>query len=275
MDQLDQLAAVRDYWTTSIVDIKPGEWALRGYPVEQLAGNLTFVQTIWLTLRGEIPEPRKAELLEAAMVSSVDGGPMSPSCAIASMAATCGIGLNSAVASGVNALGDTHGGAGQQCMSLFYAIEKRIEDGTDMDEAIASELDGVTFVPGFGHRFHPIDPRATRLMELVERACATGVVAGKYLEICKRLEALLHQRKGKLIPLNIDGASAVIFAELGFPAPLGRGLFILARSVGLLAHAWEQTQDGKRIKGPVPPQVSYTYVGPPHRQLDPEFKRQT
>ena len=41
------------YWTTSIIDVKPGEWALWGYPVEQLAGNLTFVQTVWLSLRGE------------------------------------------------------------------------------------------------------------------------------------------------------------------------------------------------------------------------------
>ena len=40
--------------------------------------------------------------------------------------------------------------------------------------------------------------------------------------------------------MNIDDATAVIFCELGFPAPLGRGLFLLSRAVGLLAHAWEQ-----------------------------------
>ena len=52
--------------------------------------------------------------------------------------------------------------------------------------------------------------------------------------------------------MNIDGATAVIYAELGFSAPLGRGLFILSRSVGILAHAWEQTGQGGRIKGPMP-----------------------
>ena len=270
---MDDLKPVRDYWTTSIVDIKPGEWSLRGYPVEQLAGNLTFVQTIWLTLRGEIPDQRQAELLEAAMVASVDGGPMSPSCAIASMAATCGVGLNSAVASGINALGDTHGGAGQQCMEMFYWINSRVTQGMDLDKSIAEEIDGLKFVPGFGHRFHPIDPRAVRLLELVTRARDAKSIDGKYLNMANRIEALLEKRKGKVIPLNIDGASAVIFSELGFPPPLGRGLFILARSVGLLAHAWEQTLEGKRIKGPVPPEVSYTYTGPARRELDAKYKR--
>ncbi|MEU6040770.1 hypothetical protein ABZ801_35795 [Actinomadura sp. NPDC047616] len=44
-------------------------------------------------------------------------------------------------------------------------------------------------------------------------------------------------------------------AELGFPAPLARGLFILSRSIGTLVHAWEETQRGRRDKGPIPRSV--------------------
>ncbi|RMD92878.1 MAG: citryl-CoA lyase, partial [Alphaproteobacteria bacterium] len=54
--------------------------------------------------------------------------------------------------------------------------------------------------------------------------------------------------------MNIDGATAVIFCELGFAPPLARGLFCLSRSVGILAHAWEEMCQGRRNKGPVPPQ---------------------
>ena len=61
--------------------------------------------------------------------------------------------------------------------------------------------------------------------------------------------------------MNIDGATAVIFAELGFAAPLARGLFCLSRSVGILAHAWEQQQQGGRNKGPTPPRYRWTYTG--------------
>jgi len=72
---------------------------------------------------------------------------------------------------------------------------------------------------------------------------------------------LMQRRKGRKIPMNIDGATAVIYSELGFSAALGRGLFILSRSVGILAHAWEQSQQGGRIKGPMPPGIPYRYTG--------------
>ena len=49
--------------------------------------------------------------------------------------------------------------------------------------------------------------------------------------------------------MNIDGATAVIFCELGFPL-LCLGTFLSTRSVGILAHGWEQIQQGAEIKGP-------------------------
>jgi citrate synthase len=51
----------------------------------------------------------------------------------------------------------------------------------------------------------------------------------------------------------------VIYAELGFPPPLARGLFVLSRSVGILAHAWEETMQGLRNKGPIPRSILPTY----------------
>ena len=121
---------------------------------------------------------------------------------------------------------------------------------------------GIKFVPGFGHRFHPVDPRAPRLLEVVDAAAADGVVAGRFAAIGRAVEAALARRKGgKRIPMNIDGATAVIYAELGFPPPLCRGLFVLSRSVGVLAHAWEQMQQGERNKGPIPREFLWSYRG--------------
>ena len=64
------------------------------------------------------------------------------------------------------------------------------------------------------------------------------------------------------IAMNIDGATAVIFAELGCPPPLARGLFCLSRSVGIVSHAFEQMQQGGRNKGPTPPSYRWTYDAP-------------
>lgn len=261
------------WWSNAIIDMKPGEIRYRGYAIEALIGNIGFVQMIWLMLRGDLPTQGQAQLLEAALVSAVDHGPQAPSIAIARMAATCGIGINNAMASGLNTLGDVHGGAGEQSVEFYLAIHERTDAGEDLETATQAELDafqatGGKHVPGFGHRFHPVDPRAPRLLELVDGAASAGHVSGRFAAIGRAVEAELESRKGKRIPMNIDGATAVIYSELGFPAPLARGLFCLSRSVGILAHAWEQTGEKARNKGPIPRDLLPVYTGHPPRSLD-------
>ncbi|MEP2628923.1 MAG: citrate/2-methylcitrate synthase, partial [Rhizobiaceae bacterium] len=140
--------------------------------------------------------------------------------------------------------------------------------GRLLEEATSSMLDKWSsersrYVPGFGHRFHkPEDPRAPRLLALVDEAVAKGACSGEFAAIGRCVQETLNARAGKPVPMNIDGATAVIYAELGFEPPLARGLFCLSRSVGVLAHSWEQMQQGGRIKGPTPPNYRWTYDGP-------------
>lgn len=254
------MSTVTEWWQTALVRIQPGEIALRGYPIEQLIGEVTFPQVIWLMLRGELPSTAQARLLEAALVAAVDHGPQAPSIAAARMAATCGVGLNNAVATGVNLLGDVHGGAGQQAVSMLHDIK---ESGLPLAAAIDEYRRWHRFLPGFGHRFHPRDPRRDPLLRLVSEAAENGVVSGEYLVIALEIEKAIAP-----VPMNIDGATAVIYAELGFPPELARGLFVLSRSVGILAHAWEEQQSGARIKGPIPRPLLADYTGPSLRDLD-------
>lgn len=251
--------AVRHWWRTSIIDMAPGRIAFRGRPIEDLIGTVSFGQMIWLMTRGDLPSPAEAALLDCALVAGVDHGPQAPSIAAARMAATCGVGLNNVMATGVNMLGDVHGGAGEQCAELYLDIAARLDAGDNLDrsvrEGIAAwrETHG-KIVSGFGHRFHkPVDPRAPRLMALVREAAAAGTVSGRFAEIGEAVQAEIGAQRGAPIAMNIDGATAVIFCELGFPPPLSRGLFCLSRSVGVLAHGWEQMQQGGRNKGPMPP----------------------
>jgi citrate synthase len=258
------------WWTTAIIDIHPGEINVRGHRIQDLIGRMSFPEMIWLMVRGEMPTLWQARLLEAALVASVDHGPQAPSIAIARMAVTCGAEINTAMASAVNVLGGVHGGAGQQCLELYYMVKAKAADGMALDEAVEAALPDYfekhgPIVGGFGHRWHPVDPRTTPLLRLVEQAAEVGEVSGDYIAIGRAVEAALTRRKGKPIPMNIDGSTAVIFAELGVEPELGRGLFILSRSVGILAHAWEQKQQGGRIKGPMPKDIPFTYSGPTAR----------
>ncbi|GAA4811727.1 citryl-CoA lyase [Streptomyces ziwulingensis] len=246
------------WWATAVSHIEPGSIELRDRPVQDLIGSASLVDVIWLLLRGSLPAPRHAALLEAALVAGVDHGPQAPSIAAARMAATCGVGLNNAVATGVNMLGDAHGGAGQQCVEMLTDVTALHAAGHDWDraarEVMADWQSRSRYLPGFGHRFHPVDPRRGPLLDLVRRAVADGEVGGDFLHAALAVEEVLRRRREgrRPVPMNIDGATAVIYAELGFSAPLARGLFVLSRSVGILAHAWEETGQGRRNKGPLP-----------------------
>jgi citrate synthase len=260
------------WWDTAIIDIHPGKIAIRGYPIEELIGRVRFPDMIWLMLRGDLPSRGQSDLLEAALVPGVDHGPHAPSIAISRMAVTCGLPVNGAMASAINVLDDIHGGAGQQCMELYREIDA--EAGATGDLVAAATVviqrhraEGEKIVPGFGHRFHPIDPRTAPLFALVAKAEAAGVVSGRWAAIGRAVEVALKAITKRHIPMNIDGITAVIFCELGFEPELGRGLFILSRSVGILAHAWEQKQRGRRIMGPMPKDIPYRYSGPARRTV--------
>jgi len=260
-----RLQQASDWWGTSIIDIRPGVIRTRGIPIQDLIGKISFAQMVWLMLQGELPSTAQAALLEAALVAAVDHGPHAPSIAIARMAITCGLPLNGAIASAVNVLDDVHGGAGEQCLALYLNCSQ-LASKADPTSGVETALDQYMaefgkIVPGFGHRFHPVDPRVGPLLEKVEEAASQGVVSGRYAAIARKVETVLEARTGRHIPMNIDGATAVVYGELGFAAPLARGLFILSRSVGILTHAWEQSQQHHRIKGPMPPQIPYTYLG--------------
>lgn len=266
----DFAALAADYWSTSIIDIHPGSIRIRGYPIQELIGAISFPQMIWLMLRGDVPGRDQARLLEAALVAAVDHGPHAPSIAVSRMAVSCGLPLNAAMASALNMLGDVHGGAGQQALELYSAVARAQADGLVVADAVEKSVDAFMklhgkYLPGFGHRFHPVDPRAGRLLAMVDEAVAQGVVSGRYAAIAREIETLLTARKHRPIPMNIDGATAVIYAELGFEPELARGIFCLSRAVGILAHAWEQRGRRERNKGPIPRQMPYRYTGEPER----------
>jgi citrate synthase len=260
-----QSSDISDWWRTSIIDMSPGRIEFRGQPVQDLIGHFSFTQMIWFMTVGEELCKDKEKLLEAALVAAVDHGPQAPSIAIARMAVTCGIDINNAMASALNVLGDVHGGAGEQAVELYSEIANLVAKNQSVEHAVIQVVERWRnehgkFTPGFGHRFHKSgDPRSPRLLELVREAASRNAVSGLYADIGETIERYIASEKHTPVPMNIDGATAVIFCELGCPAKLARGLFCLSRSVGILAHAYEQTQQGGRNKGPTPPDYLWTY----------------
>ena len=138
-------------------------------------------------------------------------------------------------------------------MELFEKILEAAPRYESLEEAVRAELAerkaaGEKFVPGFGKHLHPVDPRSARIFEILDQAKSDGTIAGNHLAVTLQIEAELKAQKGFLLPTNIDGAIAAVLGELGFAPPLGRGVFILGRAVGLLAHAWKRSRVDAAIR---------------------------
>lgn len=252
-------------WTTAVTEIKPNRVAVRGYDIAELMGNVTFGQAVYLILRGELPSAAVGKLMDAILVSSIDHGATPPSVLAARTVASTGAALSQSVAAGIMSINKSHGGAIQDCATQLGKIIERAErDNQPLAEAAKTELAEMKQrgerMSGFGHRIHSQDPRTARLFELTDQAGITGA----YLDAARAVEKTFADA-GKKLPINVDGAIGAVLAQLGFDPAVMNGLFMIARTPGLVAHVAEEQSRQKPMRKIDP--VAHSYDGPDSREL--------
>lgn len=269
------------WWDTSIIDVKPNKISIKGYPIEDLMGRASYGEMLYLMIMGDLPRPTAGKLVEAVLAAACDQGVISPAITVSRMAATCGVTFNSAIASGMNLLGRIHGGAIEEAMEIFYDLVAQADKGSKSLNEIALERCAEfkaarKFVPGYGHPVHKEDPRTTRLWQMAAAAVEEGEITGKYVEAAKSIYQAMKELTGKHLTINIDASAAAILCELGVPSKTASGFICLSRGLGLLAHAYEETETGRRMKAAMPPDIlsdHMTYSGPEPRDLPAERKK--
>jgi citrate synthase len=247
-------------WRTAIATSDATNIWIRGHAVTALMQGATFTDLIMLLHLGRLPTAGERRLLDALLIGVADHGAGAPSCAAARLAASGNrASISSAVAAGVLAIGDDHGGAGSNCMELIAeGLAAAKAEGLTAAAAAMRTVDAAMAarrrLPGLGHRVHTTDPRVKALFDM---ARAEGV-AGDGVLFMEALEAQAAKRI-KVLPMNIDGALAAILHDMGFPPPAGRFMFIIGRVAGLTAEVAEEYAREKpmRIKFDV------EYDGPP------------
>ena len=248
-------------WRTAIVDSSDGHIRMRGYDVADLMTGKTFSDIIFLLHRGELPTPAERALLDAILVGVADHGSGAPSCAAARLALSGNRqSVSSAVAAGILAVGDDHGGAGLGCMELIAegVARARTEQRSLADTARLMVTEARATgrrIPGFGHRVHHTDPRTAILFNLARQ----GGVAGDGVAFVEALEPAIAEVVRPL-PINIDGALAAVLHDMGFPPAFGRLVFIIGRTAGLTAEVAEELSREKPMRIRVP--VQYDGVAP-------------
>lgn len=232
-------------WTTGITKVEPNKLTLRGYVLDDLIGRLPFSSTAFLAIRGRLPEEREGLLFDAILTSSVDHGVTPPSCQVARTLASTGVAPVQAVAGGLSAISDYHGGAITRAMETFGAVpedEGRIIEAAREYVALSRSEKRVLF--GFGHRYHSDDPRTRRLLALARELNFHG----RYCAYALALADALGESLNRAMPLNVDGAIGALLCEMGFEPEVGNLIFALARVPGLIAHVLEEKRDFKPMR---------------------------
>jgi citrate synthase len=230
-----------------------------------LMTRTTFTDTIYLLHRGSLPTKEDRRLLDAILIGVSDHGPAAPSAAAARIVASGNRqSLEAAIAAGVLAMGDAHGGAAYECTQMIgEGIELVRRESISIRDAAhrlaASARSGHKRLPGMGHRVHTEDPRTRVLFTLARESS----LAGDGIAFMEALEEAAREQIRPL-PINIDGALSAILYDLGFSPPVAKLIFIIGRVAGVTAQVMEEYGREKpmRIRIPV------FYDGPPPRGIE-------
>jgi len=211
--------------------------------LKQVKQEDAFSHVIYSVITGEQKQnPERSRMLETIIVASLDHGVTPPSAQATLIASSVRAPYEVAVAQGVGAITDVHGGAGEKA-ALFFRKCAKLMEKENLSHEDATRKIMIEYVrsnkriEGMGHRVHTQDPRRDVLWELTEK----NRLAGPGIEISKSAGSILKEVRGLDLPINVDGVIGAIIADMGLNPKLAKALFIFGRVAGLSAHFFEET----------------------------------
>jgi citrate synthase len=257
-----------DYWTTRISHAKSGRINVRGYPVEELISRLSYSQSAFLILTGELPDEREAALFDLVLRSGMDQQFISAAAGAARFTASAfPESAIPALASGMLASGSVTGSPQEPAEMLMESLILDLGEDAATKRTIEIWLARRGAVPGLGHPLHKdAEPRAVTARRLAIELGGWGP-AGQRLDL---IEAELQARKDRKIPINLAGAMGAILTDLKFDPIIIGGLGALAYGMSLLAHITEEIREGVPLRI-IPDELGGHYAGPAERHLPREY----
>ena len=211
---------------------------VRGHDLMGLMGTVSFSEFFVLLLLGRLPDDNERFMLDACLVAIAEHG-LTPSVKAARMTrAADPAALQGAVAAGILGCGTVVLGTAELAAKLLVRAVALAAERKEDAESVAREICAAEHVkgarlPGFGHPLHrPEDPRAQRLFELAEQRGT----AGPHVRMARAFAACVDEIYARRLPLNVSGAIGAVMLDIGFPIEVMKGVPILARTAGIIAH---------------------------------------
>jgi citryl-CoA lyase len=237
-------------WKTSVSHIKDGKEIIRGRELSELIVQESFADAIFFLLRGAMPAKKESAMMNALLVAAIDHGTGTASAMTARIVASAKNSMHTALAAGILAMGEAHGGAIEGAAKFFDDHKRE----ADIHGLVQRMKDAKERIPGYGHAVLSRDERAELLFSLAKQHDCYGEHCAFAESVGKSLNAV----SSKELPLNIDGAMAAILSDMGFDWRMARGIFIIARMPGLVAHVYEELAEGSGLRRTPENDIQYT-----------------
>ena len=217
---------------------------VRGHDLVDLIGNVALGDMAFLELKGRLPTSQESAVFNAITVTLVEHG-MTPS-TIAARMTYLGApeSLQGAVAAGILGLGGRFGGTVEDIARILQTRLGAAPLEADLRQVARDVVEenraAKRLIPGIGHPEHKdIDPRVPRLFEV---AAANGL-SGRHVELVRLIGDEASTALDRKLPVNATGAIGAIASELEIPWQVCRGLAVMARAIGIVAHLQEEVTD--------------------------------
>jgi citryl-CoA lyase len=238
------------YWRSSVSDVEAADIYIRGYGLGDLIGKLPFSAATFLLIRGRLPVPGEARMMDAVLCSVLDYALKKPGTVAARYCVSANPSMTAGLATAILSVGEytlAPDDAGRFIAETYAEASKK---GRADGAAAGAEIDKVRAaghrVPGFGHpNFRFTDPRAQKLKQIAQAEGVWGPLCNWY----EALHRAFITKVGKPeIVINEVGMMAAILAQMGFSPQEMTGIALLSSIPGVIAHVSEEIQGKVRIR---------------------------
>lgn len=206
-----------------------------------LIGKLSFTEYFYFLVTGQRPDAAALTVVDATLVAIAEHG-LVPSVQASRMTlAAAPDALQGAVAAGILGCGSVILGASETAGVMLSEIRERMDAGASIENAartvVSAWREARRAIPGYGHPLHKArDPRVAALFDVARQAGADTI----YIDIAEAVESVIPEIVGKSLSLNVSAAIPAVLLGVGFPLNALKGVPILARTGGLIAHLSEE-----------------------------------